>query len=157
MPSLDLNPCWANVFGRAAGAVGVTDTPQECSSEIWVLNLSSGLNLSFSPNLSVCACTKLLHLLGCVGNSLLLLEPLALQFSFLFIFPAYMLHICSLYVKTFLLVWRGQGLVLHFMLPICFCKTWTHWSNGSYSNMGQEIWILLNLLCRGERNRLKKK
>lgn len=64
----------------------VTDIPQKCSSEIWVLNLISGLNLSFSSNLSGFACTKLLHLLGCVGNSLLLLETLALQFPIFILF-----------------------------------------------------------------------
>lgn len=83
--------------GRAAGAVGVTDTPEECSSEIWVLNLISGLNLSFSPNLSGFACTKLLHLLGCVGSRAcfpLNLVLCSLPFLFIFLLTYSLVALC---------------------------------------------------------------
>lgn len=83
--------------------------PQECSSEIWVLNLISGLNLNFSLSLTGFVCTKLLHLLGCVGNSVCFSGKLLLcSFPFLFIFLLTRSPLALLFVKTCLLLWHGQ-------------------------------------------------
>lgn len=47
----------------------------------------------------------------------LLLEALAFQTSIFLNFSVYVLPTCPLYVKTCLLIWHGQGLILLFTLP----------------------------------------